>query len=157
MVQAGLAQTPVRTPPARSTVDSWLTCVECSDGEMDSLRSLASRLPSVIDTLRLDLFNGPSPARRALLTRQLVVAYARMDSLARRETAPRLALPQAEFVRRYLGNMLEIYQGRAALGLGAIGGGAARSVLDRALSAPPGTFSPGVLRQIRFARDSIRR
>lgn len=157
VVQTALAQAPVTTSPARLIIDRWLTCVECSDGELDSLRRLAIRLPTVVDTLHQDLFNGPSPARRANLTRQLDATYARLDSLARREKAERLTRSQTEFVQHYLRNMLDIYQGQAARGLGGIGGRRAAAVLDSALSLPRGTFTPVVLRQIRIARDSIRR
>lgn len=144
-------------PLIRPTVDHWLTCVECTGYELDSLKVLAIRLPATIDTLRADLLSGPSSYRRDRLIRQLEVTWQRMaDRVARDTSRGAPAFSQSGFVRYYLGNMIEIYQGRAALALGAIGGPPAQAILDSALTLPAGTFPPGVLSRIRFARDSIR-
>ena len=152
-----LAVVGCREPPVdRAVVDAWLTCVECGDGELDSLEAMAVRAPGTVDTLRADLLQGPSALRRARLTQQLETTYQEMAASAvHLPGADSLPLSQSEFVRRYLGNAVATYQGRAAYALGAIGGVPARAALTVALQSPPGTFPPSVLAQIQFARDSL--
>ena len=140
----------------RPTVDAWLTCIECIDDELDSLKALAVRRPGTVDTLLTDLVDGPSSARRGMLTQQLQTTYQEMMArLASDPSAGPLTLTQSEFVDLYLGNMVAIYQGRAARGLGEIGGVSATKALDSALSLPASTFDSTVVARIKFARDSI--
>lgn len=139
----------------RAIVDAWLTCVECYDGELDSLKALATRQPVTVDTLLTDLVQGPSAARRGMLTQQLQTTYQRLEARALSTGTDTLTLTQSEFVDLYLGNMVEIYQGQAATGLGEIGGVPGRKALDSALTLPQSSFPPSVLARIKFARDSI--
>lgn len=140
----------------RPTVNAWLTCVECSDGELDSLRALAARAPATVDTLRTDLLQGPSAAQRGRLTQQLTTTYQRLAALGAGVPAVvPLPFSQGEFVALYLDKMVAIYRGRAAHALGAIGGVRARAVLDSALQLPTSTFPPDLLARIQFARDSL--
>ncbi len=140
----------------RETLNNWLTCVECTEGELDSVVALASRDPSIVEALRNDLLQGPSTEARARLTAQLEATYRRtQDYVARDSTADSLPFTESAFVERYLGHTVAIYQGRAARALGVIGGRQAREALDRALQLPPNTFPPSVLAQIQFARDSL--
>lgn len=155
LVKPLAAQSPARV--LRPILDSWLTCIECEDGELDRVIRLSAGLPGIIDTLRTDLFQGPSGVRRNNLIAQLDSNYRRLVDLHNRDSLiPPPSLPRDQFIHYYLGDLVDIYQGRAALALGAIGGRRARAILDSAISLPPNTFSPHVLRRIRFGRDSIR-
>jgi len=154
----GLASSACQRSPTtnRPALDAWLTCTECSDGELDSVRAVAARLPGTIDTLREDLLHGPSAARRARLVQQLQTTYqALVTHNANNPTGAPLPFTQVEFVNRYLDGMVAIYQGRAAYALGAIGTMPARQALDSALQFPADSFSPGVLTRIRYARDTL--
>ena len=141
---------------SRPVLDAWLTCIECSDGELDSVKAVAARLPGTIDTLREDLLHGPTAPRRARLVQQLQTTYQELVTHnANDPTAAPLPFTQVEFVNRYLDGMVAIYQGRAAYALGAIGTTPARQALDSALHFPVDSFSPGVLARIHNARDSL--
>lgn len=145
-----------REPVDRAVLNAWLTCVECTDGELDSVQALARRAPATVDTLQKDLLQGPSPFQRDQLTVQMQTSYQRLATYnANDPTSDSLGFSQAEFVARYLGNVVMIYQGRAAYGLGAIGGIRARQALDSALQFSPDSFPPNVWAQIHFARDSL--
>jgi len=145
-----------QTTDFRPVLDAWLTCVECRAGQLDSVRVWAALRPAVVYALRDDLIGGPSPERRHRLTDQLTSTYQGVAQRAAEAHAGGQVYSEAQYVRRYLDKLIQIYQGRAALALGAIGGPAARAILDSALTLPARTFSPGVLSRIRFARDSIR-
>jgi hypothetical protein len=140
----------------RRVADAWLTCVECSDGELDSLVARALMHPGVVDTLREDLLHGPAPARRARLVTDLKVTYQGLvASRAGDPGAPPLSLDQATYVSRYLEYLLVIYRSRAAFGLAAIGGSAAGQALDAALMLPPDSLPDEMRRRVQFARDSV--
>ncbi len=153
----GLAATACQPPTTdRPVLDAWLTCTECSDGELDSVKAVAARLPGTIDTLREDLLHGPSATRRGRLVQQLQATYQELVTHnANNPTAAPLPFTQVEFVNRYLDGMVAIYQGRAAYALGAIGTTPARQALDSALHFPVDSFSPGVLARIHYARDRL--
>lgn len=140
----------------RTVLDNWLTCVECIDGELDSVVVLAAQRPATIDSLRDDLLNGPSVPRRARLTQQLTATHQRMTiHVAGSPAANFVSTTQTEFVDRYLGKMVALYQTRAARALAEIGGARAGAALDSALSLPANTFDSAVLARIQFVRDSL--
>jgi hypothetical protein len=142
--------------PDRAVLDAWLTCIECTDGELDSLKAQATFHASTIDTLREDLLHGPSATRRARLAQQLTATYQLLAAyVASHPNLDSLAFTQAQFVDLDLENMVTIYQGRAARGLGEIGGTHARAALDSALQLPQASFPPSVWAEIHYARDSL--
>jgi hypothetical protein len=143
-------------PPDRAQLDAWLTCVECVDGELDSLKAQATLHVGTVDTLREDLLHGPSAARRGKLAQQLTATYQLLVAyVASDPNADSLGFSQAQYVDNDLDNMVTIYRGRAARGLGAIGGARARAALDSALQLPQASFPPSVWAQIHYARDSL--
>lgn len=145
-----------RATPDRAVLNAWLTCVECSDGELAAVETLAANVPSTVDTLRAALLQGPSAAQRGRLSQQLQATYQRLaDHVAGSPLPDSLPVSQPVYVGRYLGNMVAIYQGRAALALGAIGGTRARQALTDALALPAGSFPPSVRARIQFAYDSL--
>lgn len=146
------------TPPGtdRDVLNAWLTCVECVDGELDSVVALAQRMPRTVDTLRRDLLSGFSPPARDRVTRQLAAAYLRMARyVASHPGADSLPFTQIEYVDLYRGKMELIYRGRSARALAKIGGPRARDALDGALGLPATGLPPDLRAQIAYARDSI--
>lgn len=142
--------------PIHPVLEAWLTCVECIDGELDSVRALAAREPATIDALRDALILGPTAHDRATIAVYLGAEY---DQLTTRidSAAPGSALPYARdaFVEHYAGNMVVTYRSRAARALGVIGGQKARVALDLALRLPADSLPPSVEWQVRHARDSV--
>ena len=129
----------------RAILDDWFACVECTNGELDSLRNLAAQVPGTVDTLGEALLQGPSTLQRSQLAQQLQASYQLMAHyVADDPSADSLGFSQSEFVDKYLAKMVTIYQERAARGLGEIGGHRARAVLDSALQLPPSSFPPAV-------------
>jgi len=114
---------------ARQVLVDWLECEECTDGQLERVVELGSILtPSLAITLR----EGPSPASRELLRRELNKRYEEL--VAYRKTHPeRVALSdRRSFVQQYMDNFEALYRVRAARGLAAIGTPAARRALAQA-------------------------
>lgn len=140
----------------RDVLDAWHTCVECTDGELDSVKALAARMPETVDSLRIDLLRGLSRPARDRVTRSLFVTYRRMETwVAQQPSADTLPFTQAEFIRRYRDNLEGILRGRAAIALGEIGGRRARRALDEALRLPTDRLTDDLLARIRYARDTL--
>lgn len=158
MTCLGLLMAPgCREPtPTGAVPTDWLTCVECTEGELDSLKALAGRQPETVEVLRDALILGPSPATRQRLTSHLEEAYRQVagNAMVAPPGAPP-GLPETAFVTTYLGNMVSIYRGRAARALAEIGGSAGRDALEAALDLPLDSLGPAVRAQVRYARDSI--
>ena len=92
------------TSEERDTIDYWLFCEECTDGELDSVLSLASRKPSATtDTLVNDLLQGPSATRRDNLRMQLAKSYSRLADYTGQRGGPSVPLDQAAYVTLFLG------------------------------------------------------
>lgn len=127
-------------------VTAWLTCIECVDGELDSLKVLAAQHPWVVDTLISAMLRGPSSNERAHLSAELRASYPegqhlRMDSIV--------------YTQKYTEYAVASYQARAAIALATIGGTVAVQALDSAWAMPPDSFPDYVRYAIQFARDSI--
>lgn len=140
----------------RKILDTWLGCVECKEGELDSVVALASRKrPATVAALRDDLLAGPSPTRRQAMTGQLDSSYKVLVAVR----APAPAPPRPQFVRYYLDNVLGAYRVRAAVALATIGGSDVLPPLDSAaantLRTPGDSLRPPDSLAVRFARDSI--
>jgi hypothetical protein len=91
------------------TIDAWLNCGECVNGERDSVKAMGAK---AIPRLSVYLA-GPSERKRALMRAKFSDSYA----LAR---VP--GLDSAEYVETLLDNYVSMYQARAAQSLGDIGG-----------------------------------
>jgi hypothetical protein len=146
----------------RSQVDAWLHCIECSDGEADSLRALGARKrTATVRQLRDDLLAGPSAARRHHVQEQFRETYQALKKYASLHVheVPDITATQADFVRGYLDNYLALYRVRAAVGLARVGGSAAVPVIDSALqgnlTTPLDSLRDDVRFALEYARDSI--
>jgi hypothetical protein len=127
-------------------VSAWLTCIECTDGELDTLKALVGRRPAIMDTLVAALLSGPSPARRAQIRRELLAAYPRRRPLP---------VDSNEYARVYADNAVAIYRTRAAKALAEIGGPTVRHALDSVLAFPADSLPPNVRATVQFVRDSV--
>ena len=139
----------------------WLQCYECTDGELDSVVALGKARSSgaaTIDTLRRDLYAGPSAERRANVRRQLDATYIEDSTETALDGEP-MAVTRAAYVGPLLDNFVSVWRIRAAKALSRIGGPAARAALDFTLTAPPPTRSDTLRRDTRralqLARDSV--
>lgn len=148
----------VLNPRERVLIDGWLVCIECTDHELDSVLALGSRKrPATIDTLRVDLLDGPSTVRRNHVGAQLTHAYASITAYASNHPGEPVALTQADYVALYLGNFVAVYKIRAAHALARLGGLDTRPHLDSALAVPVNVngFRADVHRAVQYARDSV--
>lgn len=143
-------------------VDAWLHCIECSDGEADSLLALGRRKAGpLFKRLRTDLLAGPSPGRRHNVQEQFRRTYQAMQTYAsdHPDDVSVLGTVEADFVRGYLENYLSSYRLRAGIGLVRVAGTAAMPVLDSAiqghLTTPSDTLRDDVKSALLFARDSM--
>ena len=136
-------------------INQWLTCIECSEGELNAVLKLAEDKPeATTDSLGAALLRGPTPQERDNLRRQFAAVY---QQLANRFGAGNVRVPQSAYVDHYLQNVIAIYRIRAARALAQIQGGAAKNYLVYAqgdsVRAHGDTLRPDVIRAI-FIADS---
>lgn len=105
-------------------VTSWLECEECTDGELRHVVSLGDQ---AVPALAAALHHGPSEESRAQLRKHRLATYAQL-----KDYGP-VPLTEEVYVRKYTENAVALYQVRAAVALGAIGGPEARRALEEAL------------------------
>jgi hypothetical protein len=139
------ALTPEEAAAARRTIERWLECDECLDGELDAVLRLG---PIAVPTLVATLRDGLSPATRASLELDLRARHAELA--ARAKGRPPLAVET--FVREQLAIQQARYQVRSAQALARIGGPDAKRALDDALARP---LAPGAEPAVREARDAL--
>jgi len=109
------------TAAERRTVQGWLLCEECSDGELDSVIAMGDR---AVPLLR-DALQGPPASRRDNMRQQARAMY---------EMIPDTTVISAQrYLDRYAENYVASYQSRAAVALGRIGTRKARTTLAAAL------------------------
>jgi hypothetical protein len=108
------------TPEERRTVDRWLLCEECVDGELDSVVALGDRAVRILEAA----LRGPSADRRDNMRQQVEAMYRGM-----RDTV----ISFQRYADHFASNYVASYQSRAAIALGAIGTPHARKILDGAL------------------------
>lgn len=112
-------------------VHSWLVCLDCLDGELDSVV-----VQGAVDDLGDALLEGPSAALQTNMRRQFQHDYRQLAEYA--AAHPEDSLPvgsESEYVGRLLSNFVATYQARGAYALGRIRTPAAldllRAVLER--------------------------
>ena len=105
-------------------VKSWLECEECTDGE---LRRVVSLGDTAVPILTAALRDGPSVETRAQLSKDLLATYGELKGYGP------VWMGDEEYVRKYTENAVVLYQVRAAVALGAIGGAEPRRALEGAL------------------------
>ena len=89
----------------------------------------------VVPTLAATLEKGPSPASREERRRHLEKSYGKITEYAKTHPEAKLDMTEEEYVKIYMGNYLALYQSRSATALATIGGGDARSALEKAKAA----------------------
>lgn len=124
------------TEPELLTIESWLTCHECLDGERQGVRDIGSpAVPALASALR-----GPPDSVRAVLRRQVESDY--------RYVAGAVA-DSATFVNGQLAEKIATIQMRAAISLGDLD--AERVLLEALDSAVARQYAPEVIRAINRA------
>lgn len=120
---------PEQSTQARRTIVTYLECEECEEGELEAVMKLGQyAVPTLAATLR----EGPSPASRELLRRQLLDTYQKLKEYERTHPNAKVSQSEEEYVKTYAENYVALYQSRAATALGAIGGPDARKALEGA-------------------------
>jgi len=110
-----------RAVEERRTVDEWLLCEECTDGELDSVIALGDRAVPLLDSA----LKGPSPDRRANMRLQAEAMWRGMQDTS--------VIALQRFLDHYGANYVASYQSRAATALDSIGTPEARRILNEAL------------------------
>ena len=152
-------------PQPHDLVVDWLTCIDCPDGQLDSVLALAMRnfVPTV-QVLAGHLLEGPGDARLSAFDEaSRRVQRANVEYALRRGEPP--PLPIAAFVARYHVRFERSWRTRAAMALGAIrvlphlatldaaNGFLATSALDSATRL--GTLDSLVRKKAAYALDSV--
>ena len=108
------------TPAERRTIDEWLQCEECSDGELDSVAQLGNRgVRRLTAALR-----GAPPEDSSNIRFQAESMHARVQGAT---------IPVTEYADRAVANYKATYQKRAAIGLHRINTPQAHAALVAAL------------------------
>jgi hypothetical protein len=100
-------------PEVPQRVLAWQTCIECSDGELDSIKALGPNR-QLRALLREGLANGPPPAVRNEMRARFAASY---DLVYR---APD-ATERDRYVALYLDGFVQTWRERSARALKAIG------------------------------------
>jgi len=114
---------------AARALATWLECEECQSGE---LRAVTRFGEAIVPSLVAILNEGPSPATRELLRRELEGRYDKLAEFAQKNPDAKVASTKEEFVAMYLRNFDAQHRVRAVQALGAIGGKQARAALEAA-------------------------
>ena len=144
---ASHAQQPPQPPVGNArTLDAWLECVECNEGELQAVVKLG---PSVVADLGRSLVSGPSDAKSDSYKRYLRKMYA--DLKANEKSHPERVVPysEQEFVNREMVKYANMYRVRAARALGEIGGPEAAKLLDQALAMDLDSYVAAKVKQAR--------
>lgn len=123
---------PEQATQARRTIVTYLECEECEEGELEAVVKLGQ---SAVPTLTATLREGPGPANRELVRRQLQDTYKKLKEYERTHPNSKVSQSEEEYVKTYSENYVALYQSRAATALGAIGGPDARKALEEASQA----------------------
>jgi hypothetical protein len=154
VIAAGVAaQQPASKSPPSTTpgvIETWLECVECQNGELQAVVKLGQ---AAVPALARAVVDGPSAAKQQSYEAYLRRVFA--DLKKREQTRPKSAVPytEAEFIKRDMDKLVNLYRVRAARALGEIGGGDAAKALDKALNLPLDQY---VFRKLREARARIK-
>ena len=105
-----------------ATLDGWLLCDDCRNGERAAVHAIGGKLVHTLDQALI----GPSPGRVANKEAQFRQMY---------RTLPAPSVSESDYVAELRGNYIARYQQRAALSLGDIGDSRAVAALRRARDA----------------------
>jgi hypothetical protein len=118
---------------ARRAMVAYFECEDCIDGELAAVVRFG---PSIVSSLAATLRGGPPPASREIVRSRLARAYGGAQDPSWRPSDDPNAWNQGEYVQHFLDNYVALYQSRAALALGAIGGPNALRALEEAARLP---------------------
>ena len=144
-VVAACGQTAPAPTQQNRVIEKWLSCEECSNGELQALVQIGQ---PAVGPLATALRNGPPQTLRDERRRQLSAKYRASVEYARTHPDSPVPMSEDQYIRRHMDNLVLLYQIRAATGLGFVGGPDARRELTQALSLP---LPPDVLVAIRQA------
>jgi hypothetical protein len=124
------------------TLDAWLTCDECIDGERAAAKAIGHKaVPAFTSALV-----GPPANRQALVRAQFVNSYPGLGIAG---------LTPDAYADLLLANYIATYQKRAAISLGDLGGDDAKAALNEALAqASARAYREDVVRLIRYVVTS---
>lgn len=123
-----------QTAEVRRIIVTWLECEECTAGELEAVVKLGTvAVPALAEVLH----GGPSQASRELLRRHLITTYRELKKYETTHPEAKVAMSEEEYVKTYSDSHIALYQVRAAMALGAIGGPDAKRALGEALETPP--------------------
>lgn len=126
----------------RTTILAWLECIDCLDGQLQSVVALGeTAVPHLIAALLL----GPSPASRYEMSQHLARSYQSLKQRAATHPNFQFKSNQQEYVDDYMDNYIATYRIRSSIALGKIGGGEAEEALRTATTF----FRPDVEREVR--------
>jgi hypothetical protein len=119
------------------TLDSWLMCDECINGERAAAKAIGHKAVPALSSALV----GPPARRRALVRGQFVDSYPGAIT----------GLTPDVYADQLLANYVATYQKRAAIALGDLGGNDAKAALNEALArASTRAYREDVVRLIRY-------
>lgn len=141
---------PALTSGEEAWIHRWLTCNDCLNGELDSVRSIATGKPvATREALRVALFSGPDTVG---LRSRLAASWDRDTAFVRRSGRPPRPYPLDSSYARTLRRIDRVHRVRAALALGWINTPETDAILDSAGTVVTDSIA---LSFVRFARDSL--
>jgi hypothetical protein len=141
--------------PSRDVITPWLTCIDCPNGQLDSVKAAYARdTTGVGDALLQDAIRGPQGADSLWVWDDLTRAM-RRDSvwIAQRPHLPPLTSP-SQRAQMYFRAYRNTWRARATVALAVLKDPRACVVVD-SLSAPADTASAMIRAALRMARDSL--
>lgn len=155
LLAAALATTGCRGRPVDEVIKPWLTCIDCRNGQLDSVRiAYASDSNGVGDALLRNALRGPQGADSVRVTADLRRGLARDSNwIALHPTIIPLRFPvqRAELYFRAYRNT---WRARATVALAALKDPRACVAVD-SLAAPADTAWATLRAAVRMARDSL--
>lgn len=155
LVLVALAAGACRPQDSRDVIIPWLTCIDCPNGQLDSVKAAFARDSSAVgDALLQDAIQGPQGADSVWVWDDLTRAM-RRDSvwIAQRPHLPQLTSP-SQRAQMYFRTYRNTWRARAAIALAVLKDPRACVVVD-SLSAPVDTASAMIRAALRMARDSL--
>lgn len=136
-------------PDAEALVLRWLTCEECTEGELDDLLGEG---PTVVPILGRVLEEGPDSAVLEAHRAHLESRWAALADAAAADSERSMPVGEERFLALFTDSFRTLQRTRAAWALGRVGGPDARDALEAALASSP---PEAVAAAIRAALDSM--
>lgn len=127
-------------------LERWLTCIECSDGERDSLLASAEFSPDVVERLVTTLIGPPDSVAMSNIEQNLAASWALLGDTA---------VHAADFADYYRANYVALRRKRAAILLGDLGDSRAIAALDSVLADTSSSYRSDVVQVVREVRTAL--